>query len=434
MEYTTLGNTGLEVSRICLGCMSYGEPGRGNHAVDARRGEQPAVSSSRRSRPASTSSTPPTSTPLGSSEEIVGRALAEFAQRDEVVLATKVRSRMRHGPERRRPVAQGDHDTRSTPACAGSAPTTSTSTRSTAGTTQRRSRRRSRRCTTSSRPARPATSARRRCTPGSSARRCTSPTLHGWTRFVTMQNHYNLLYREEEREMLPLCVDQGIGVIPWSPLARGRLTRALGRSDEPLGARPTSSAARCTATTTRTVVDAVRAVAESARHSARAGGAGLAAVQARHHRADRRRDQDPAPRRCDRGGRRRCSPPTRSSCSRSRTSRTPSLGTSDQPRGRQRCRSAVDRWRAINPPEACARRVAGRGRCLSHRSRSASIASHQGRTRRPHHGVQPTAQSGRRRRSRRLTQRRRRAAIPAVPHRRAPSSSAVPRCAADPLT
>ena len=48
---------------------------------------------------------------------------------------------------------------------------------------------------------------------------------HGWTRFVSMQNHYNLLYREEEREMLPLCRDQGIGVIPWSPLARGRLTR-----------------------------------------------------------------------------------------------------------------------------------------------------------------------------------------------------------------
>ena len=55
------------------------------------------------------------------------------------------------------------------------------------------------------------------------------PTQHGWTRFVSMQNHYNLLYREEEREMLPLCADQGIGVIPWSPLARGKLTRRLGR-------------------------------------------------------------------------------------------------------------------------------------------------------------------------------------------------------------
>ena len=52
-----------------------------------------------------------------------------------------------------------------------------------------------------------------------------SPSEHGWTRFVSMQNHYNLLNREEEREMLPLCADQGIGVIPWSPLARGRLTR-----------------------------------------------------------------------------------------------------------------------------------------------------------------------------------------------------------------
>ena len=52
--------------------------------------------------------------------------------------------------------------------------------------------------------------------------------LHGWTRFVSMQNHYNLLYREEEREMLPLCADQGIGVLPWSPLARGRLTRPWG--------------------------------------------------------------------------------------------------------------------------------------------------------------------------------------------------------------
>jgi aryl-alcohol dehydrogenase-like predicted oxidoreductase len=53
-------------------------------------------------------------------------------------------------------------------------------------------------------------------------------TLHGWTRFVSMQNHYNLLYREEEREMLPLCADQGVGVLPWSPLARGRLTRDWG--------------------------------------------------------------------------------------------------------------------------------------------------------------------------------------------------------------
>ena len=61
--------------------------------------------------------------------------------------------------------------------------------------------------------------------PGNSPRRSIYAQLHGWTRFVSMQNHYNLLYREEEREMIPLCQSEGIGVIPWSPLARGRLSR-----------------------------------------------------------------------------------------------------------------------------------------------------------------------------------------------------------------
>ena len=76
-----------------------------------------------------------------------------------------------------------------------------------------------------SRQARRYISVPRPCTHGNSARHCTSPGRITWTRFVTMQNHYNLLYREEEREMIPLCMEQGIGVMPWSPLARGRLTR-----------------------------------------------------------------------------------------------------------------------------------------------------------------------------------------------------------------
>ena len=75
----------------------------------------------------------------------------------------------------------------------------------------------------------------RRCLGGSSLGCCRASDSHGWARFVTMQNHYNLLYREEEREMLPLCGSEGIGVIPWSPLARGRLTRhwdaVTGRSE-----------------------------------------------------------------------------------------------------------------------------------------------------------------------------------------------------------
>ena len=101
---------------------------------------------------------------------------------------------------------------------------------------------------------------------------------HGWTRFVTMQNHYNLLYREEEREMLPLCEDQGIGVIPWSPLARGRLTRAWDEATHAVGDR-------------RVRPHALRHVGVGpgdrraggrgrgrARRAARAGGAGLAAA------------------------------------------------------------------------------------------------------------------------------------------------------------
>ena len=75
------------------------------------------------------------------------------------------------------------------------------------------------------RPARRATSAPRRCGRGSSRRRSTRPTCNGWTPFVSMQDQYNLLQREEEREMHPFCLDQGVGVIPWSPLARGSLTR-----------------------------------------------------------------------------------------------------------------------------------------------------------------------------------------------------------------
>ena len=132
---------------------------------------------------------------------------------------------MRAGPERRRAVAQGDPDRDRRTACAGSAPTTSTSTRSTAGITAT--------------PIEETLEALHDVVKAGKARYIGASSMYawqfakaqyvaernGWTRFVTMQNHYNLLYREEEREMLPLCADQGVGVIPWSPLARGRLTR-----------------------------------------------------------------------------------------------------------------------------------------------------------------------------------------------------------------
>ena len=183
MQYTKLGRTGLDVSRICLGCMSYGVP-------DAAA--TPGRSARRRAGRSSSSALDlginffDTANVYsdGTSEEIVGRALLDFAR------ARRDRDRDQgarpdaQGPERRRPVAQGDpgRDRRQPEAARHRLrrPVPDPSL----GLRRRRSRRRSKRCTTSSAPARRATSARRRCTRGSSRRRCTSPSAHGWTRFV----------------------------------------------------------------------------------------------------------------------------------------------------------------------------------------------------------------------------------------------------------
>ena len=126
--------------------------------------------------------------------------------------------------------------------------------------------------------------------------------LHGWTRFVSMQNHYNLLYREEEREMIPLCIDQGIGIIPWSPLARGKLARewddSTNRSEKDEFGRTLYS------DDDRIVVDAVGQVASTAGNPTCAGGDRVGAGEAGHHRPDRRSDEAASPRRRDCRGRR----------------------------------------------------------------------------------------------------------------------------------
>ncbi|MBW9091537.1 aldo/keto reductase [Rhizobium wenxiniae] len=223
MEYTRLGNTGVEVSRLCLGCMSYGEPGRGSH---------PWTLTEDQSRPfirqaiemginffdtANVYSD-------GTSEEILGRAIKDYSKRDDVVIATKVNGRMKPGPNgaglSRKAIFSEidaslkrlgtdyvdlyqihrfDHNT----------------------------------------PIEETLEALHDVVKAGKARYIGASSMYawqfskmlavsaasGWTRFVSMQNHVNLLYREEEREMLPLCKAEGIGVIPWSPLARGRLTR-----------------------------------------------------------------------------------------------------------------------------------------------------------------------------------------------------------------
>ncbi|HEV7657921.1 MAG TPA: aldo/keto reductase [Mycobacteriales bacterium] len=259
MEYVRLGNTGLEVSRICLGCMSYGEPGRGNH--DWSLGEGDARPFFKRAIEAGINFFDTANVySAGSSEEITGRALADYAQRDDVVLATKLNGRMREGANgaglsRKAVLTEIDHSLR--------------------------------RLRTDyvdlyqihrwddATPIEETMQALHEVVKSGKARYLGASSmwawqfakaqhvaeLHGWTKFVSMQDHYNLLQREEEREMLPLCLDQGVGVIPWSPLARGKLTRDWDTTT----ARSQSDrfASTLYADDDRRIVDAVAKVAES---------------------------------------------------------------------------------------------------------------------------------------------------------------------------
>src|ERR1700712_4390715 len=223
MEYTKLGSTGLEVSRICLGCMSYGEPARGNHEWSLD--EEASRPYTRRAREAGINFFDTANAySAGSSEEIVGRALADFAKRDEIVLATKVRMPMRPGPNgaglSRKAIM---HEIDASLRRLGTDYVDLYQTHRWDYHT----------------PIAETLEALHDVVRAGKARYIGASSMYawqfaqalyladanGWTRFVSMQNHYNLIYREEEREMMSLCQDQAIGVIPWSPLARGRLTR-----------------------------------------------------------------------------------------------------------------------------------------------------------------------------------------------------------------
>lgn len=228
MQFVNLGSTGLKVSRICLGCMTYGAPATG----EAKGGRHAWALGEAESEPffrqamdlginffdtANVYSS-------GASEEVLGNFLKKHAAREDVVIATKVHGVMRDGPNGRGlsrkeifyeldqslrrlqtdyvdlyQIHRWDYET----------PIAETLE-----------------------ALHDAVKAGKVRYLGASSMYAWQFTkalyladLHGWTRFVTMQNHYNLLYREEEREMLPLCRVEGIGVLPWSPLARGRLAR-----------------------------------------------------------------------------------------------------------------------------------------------------------------------------------------------------------------
>src|SRR6202040_1836398 len=223
MKYKNLGNTGLKISELCLGCMSFGVPERGDHPWTLPEEQSRALIRQAVDAGINYFDTA-NSYSDGTSEEIVGRALKDFTRRDEVVIATKVFFPVHEGPNGRGlsrkaiftaidaslqrletdyvdlyQIHRWDY---STPI---------EETLEALNDVVR--------------------SGKARYIGASSmfawqfAQSLETSRRNGWARFVSMQNFVNLIYREEEREMLPLCKSEGIGVIPWSPLARGRLAR-----------------------------------------------------------------------------------------------------------------------------------------------------------------------------------------------------------------
>ena len=223
MDYVRLGHTGLQVSPIIIGCMSFGDPTRGAHpwTLD-EEASRPLI---RQAIEAGINTFDTANVYSdGSSEEIVGRALTEFGRREELVIATKVHGRMHDGPNgaglsRKAILTEIDASLRRLGTDYVDLyqihrwdPQT---------------------------PIEETMEALHDVVKAGKARYVGASSMNAWqfskahylarmaglTTFVSMQNHYNLLNREEEREMLPLCADLGVGVIPWSPLARGKLTR-----------------------------------------------------------------------------------------------------------------------------------------------------------------------------------------------------------------
>ena len=229
MEYRRLGRTGLSVSRICLGCMSYGDPaaalpGQPPRWEWALREDEARPFFKRALELGVNFFDTANVYSFGRSEEVTGRALRDFARREELVIATKVHGVMREGPNggglSRKAIL---HEIDASLRRLGTDYVDlyqihrwddATPIEETMGALHEVVR-----------------AGKARYLGASSmyawqfAKAQHVAERNGWTRFVSMQDHYNLLHREEEREMIPLCRDQGVGLIPWSPLARGKLAR-----------------------------------------------------------------------------------------------------------------------------------------------------------------------------------------------------------------
>ena len=262
MLYIKLGRTGLDVSPIAIGAMSYGVPDRGHPAWSLdEEASRPMIKQALDAGINFFDTANMYS--QGTSEEILGRALTDFADRDDLVIATKLRHPMRPGPNgkglsRKAIMTEIDHSLRRL------------------GTDYVDLYQIHRMDNLT--PLEETLEALHDVVKSGKARYLGASSMHawefakalhlqerhGWARFVSMQDHYNLLAREEEREMLPLCSDEGVGAVPWSPLARGRLTRPVG---EATGRTATdgwyAGLLYSQETSDRAIVDAVGAVAEA---------------------------------------------------------------------------------------------------------------------------------------------------------------------------
>lgn len=261
MQYIKLGHTGLDVSPVCIGAMTYGAPERGHpvwslgeeasrplikHAIEA--GINFFDTANMYSQ--------------GSSEEILGRALKDFANRDDIVIATKVRHPMRPGPNgaglsRKAIFTEIDQSLRR---LGTDYIDLYQIHRLDQGT-----------------PMEETLEALHDVVKAGKARYLGASSMHawefskaihlqranGWSRFVSMQNHYNLLAREEEREMLPLCADEGVGTIVWSPLARGKLTRPWGETTTRWEVDPIANMLYANEASDRSIVESLTDVANN---------------------------------------------------------------------------------------------------------------------------------------------------------------------------
>ena len=228
MQYARLGNTGLEVSRLCLGCMSFGDAARGSHEWTLDEAASRPILRAAWEAGINFYDTANVYS-LGSSEQIIGKVLQELAPRDELVIATKVNGEMRKGPNgkglsRKAILSEIDNSLRRLgtdyvdlyqihrfdPNVPIEETLEALDDVVRAG--------KARYIGASSMAA------------WQFMKMLMTSDRHGWARFISMQGQLNLIQREDEHDMLPLCIEEGIGCIPWSPLARGRLTRPWGES------------------------------------------------------------------------------------------------------------------------------------------------------------------------------------------------------------